>query len=69
MTHVIVQTITMRVNTKITIMITITAITITIKLLHIVKAHTKHQLNMETTIIKDTPTTILITINLNPIID
>jgi len=69
MTHVIVQTIIMAINIKITIMMTITAIIITIKNPNILKLHTKSQIIMEATTTRDIPTNILITINLNPIID
>ena len=80
---VIAQAITKRINIKTTIMITTTEITITIKHLQIVEDLIKHRFHLETTTIKDfpttkdipttkikdTPTTIRITINLNLIID
>jgi hypothetical protein len=59
----------MAINIKITIMMTITAIIITIKNPNILKLHTKSQIIMEATTTRDIPTNILITINLNPIID
>jgi hypothetical protein len=74
---VIAQAITKRINIKTTIMITTTEITITIKHLQIVEDLIKHRFHLETTTIKDfpttkikdTPTTIRITINLNLIND